>query len=296
MKIRRLQNSDGDVLEQFLCKHAETSMFIRSNMNRVGLEYRDRDFHGDYFGAFDDAGRAVGVLAHYWNGNIMMQAQETTILLELAQTFQSHVNRPIAGVLGDEAQAAIIMDELSLTDEVCSINVADGLYSLELADLCMPTHRDFDKVSMVTAGEVDRGTIVRWIKDFEIEALGKVDSDELTTHVENRTNHIMTGEDHWILLRDSEPVSLSGFNARLPDMVQIAPVWTPPEHRNRGYARTLVAMTLQKAKQCGVKKSILFTDNPAAAKAYEAVGFQQIGLFRLALLNNPVDFRKRSVS
>ena len=106
----------------------------------------------------------------------------------------------------------------------------------------------------------------------------------------------MTGEDHWILLRDSEPVSLSGFNARLPDMVQIGPVWTPPEHRNRGYARTLVAMTLQKAKQCGVKKSILFTDNPAAAKAYEAVGFQQIGLFRLALLNNPVDFRKRSVS
>lgn len=51
-------------------------------------------------------------------------------------------------------------------------------------------------------------------------------------------------------------------------------------------------LTLQKAKQEGIKQAILFTNNPAAIKAYEAIGFRKIGLYCLALLKNSVYLQK----
>jgi RimJ/RimL family protein N-acetyltransferase len=38
----------------------------------------------------------------------------------------------------------------------------------------------------------------------------------------------------------------------------------------------------------GTKQAILFTDNPAAIKAYLAIGFKKIGNYRLALLEKPI--------
>lgn len=54
----------------------------------------------------------------------------------------------------------------------------------------------------------------------------------------------------------NRPVCLSAFNARLSDMVQIGPVWTPPKYRNRGFARLLLTYTLQHEKLKGTKQAI----------------------------------------
>jgi predicted GNAT family acetyltransferase len=83
-------------------------------------------------------------------------------------------------------------------------------------------------------------------------------------------------------------VALTGFNARITDMVQVGPVWTPPEYRNQGFARQLLFFTLAQEKSKGIKQAILFTDHPAAIKVYLAVGFEKIGNYRLALLAKPV--------
>ncbi|MCP3673000.1 MAG: GNAT family N-acetyltransferase, partial [Gammaproteobacteria bacterium] len=127
--------------------------------------------------------------------------------------------------------------------------------------------------------------LIHWLKAYNIEGLGKEDNEALGQHVEEGMEK---ATDRWALLIDDKPVSLSGFNAKLPEIVQVGPVWTPPKYRNRGYARALVAMTLQKARQEGARKAILFTDTPAAIKAYEAIGFEKIGAYRLALLKQPL--------
>ena len=85
-------------------------------------------------------------------------------------------------------------------------------------------------------------------------------------------------------------MSLVGFNSRLKDMLQVGPVWTPKEYRNKGFARKLITSALLKEKSNGIKKAVLFTDNPAAKKAYEAIGFKKIGIYRLALLKDPITF------
>ncbi len=84
---------------------------------------------------------------------------------------------------------------------------------------------------------------------------------------------------------DGATVAMSGFNASLPDVVQIGGVFTPPELRSQGYGRAVVAGSLVLAREQGVGRSVLFTphDNVAAQRAYEALGYVAIGDYGLVV-------------
>jgi predicted GNAT family acetyltransferase len=288
MSIRQLVPGDEDLLELFLSSHAETSMFLRSNLRVSGLLFEEKAYHGDYFGSFNAAGEIDGVIAHYWNGNVMVQAPTDSILSDLVELFHDTATRPIVGVQGATDQSVAVTSGLGLADAGYATNQEEGLYALELDDLRQPDDTGWLNYVMVSASEVDGTTLTRWLKAYQIEALGYDDTEELDKIVKSRVERTMDSSDNRILLVDDQPVCLCGINARLPDVVQIGPVWTPPEHRNRGYARTLVAWSLRQEQSQGVNNSILFTDNPAAAKAYEAIGFRLIGSYRMALLRTPV--------
>ena len=62
-------------------------------------------------------------------------------------------------------------------------------------------------------------------------------------------------------------------------------MFTPPERRRRGYARSAVAASLAWCRARGVQRALLFTDdaNLAAITAYRALGFERIGDFGLTL-------------
>jgi predicted GNAT family acetyltransferase len=88
-----------------------------------------------------------------------------------------------------------------------------------------------------------------------------------------------------VLCQGNDAVSTCCFNARLPDMVQLGNVWTPPELRGRGFARAAVAGALLLARRHDVAEAILFTGdgNHAAQRAYAALGFQRIGDYAILL-------------
>jgi uncharacterized protein len=78
-------------------------------------------------------------------------------------------------------------------------------------------------------------------------------------------------------------VSLCTRTARADESVQIGGVWTPPELRNRGYGRAVVAGALHESARDGVTRAVLFTDNPAARRSYERLGFRQIGEYGITI-------------
>lgn len=285
MTIRKLKNIDAQALEKFLSNYAETSMFLRSNASAVGLEYQEGDFYGDYWGSFSDAGNINSVLAHYWNGNIMMQSEDDVVLSNLLRVFKINMSRPVKGVLGPIDQSKAVIESLNIPDQDFAIKKSEGLYTINLDNLIVPSIAE-DKYSMIDAKQLDRIILEKWFRAYEIEALGSEDNDALDDQVKQSVDRTIQGSDRWVLIVNDNPVSLSGFNARLPDIVQIGPVWTPPEHRGKGYARALVALSLRQAMKEGAQKSVLFTDNPAAIKAYEAIGFKKTGSYLLALLKN----------
>ena len=90
--------------------------------------------------------------------------------------------------------------------------------------------------------------------------------------------------DHWLLEDAGQLAAYTAFNARLPDIVQVGGVWTPPPLRGRGYARRAVAGSLLEARSGGTGRAILFTSSSQAARAYQALGFERTGEYGLLIV------------
>ena len=289
MKIRALKESDAERLDQFLTQRTETSMFIRSNLRRTGILFQDSPYYGDYWGAFNDKSEFTGVLAHYWNGNIMSQTDTLQILDSLLDVFKTNTVREVKGLVGAQTEVDQLIHNLALKEQNFSLNSKEGLFSVQLDQLIEPDYRGLE---LIDAKKLDEGLLFDWLKAYDIEALGSEDNAKTDKDVTERVERTLSEPDMWALYYQGTPVSLSGFNARLPDIVQIGPVWTPVQHRNRGYARSIVALTLEQARREGVEKAILFTDSPSAIRAYESVGFSRIGDFGITLLKEPLRFNR----
>jgi len=77
---------------------------------------------------------------------------------------------------------------------------------------------------------------------------------------------------------DGQPVAMSGAGGQTPHGVRIGPVYTPPEHRRRGYASALVAAISQAQLDAGRTFCFLYTDlaNPTSNHIYQAIGYESV--------------------
>ena len=288
MIIARLNNSHKTELLAFLEPHAHSSMFLLSNIEQVGLEYTGEIYSGEYWSCRDETGAIQGIIAQFWNGNVMMQAPDNAALQALAEHFRKTVERPIIGFVGNNLQVQALVAALKLQTAKYTTNRSEGLYLLHLDELETPGKASDTAFQVKPAKDIETELLFDWFKAYELEAFGRSESEAHDAHITARVDLVKSGEVTWVLQKGGVPVALSGFNATLPKIVQVGPVWTPPEHRNNGYARILVAKTLEAARQTGTKHSVLFTDSPAAAKAYQAIGYKRMGDFRIAFLKEPL--------
>jgi uncharacterized protein len=77
---------------------------------------------------------------------------------------------------------------------------------------------------------------------------------------------------------DGVPVSLCGHGGRTPSGIRIGPVYTPREHRGRGYASMLTAQVSQRLLDTGRRFCFLYTDraNPTSNAIYERIGYRKV--------------------
>lgn len=75
---------------------------------------------------------------------------------------------------------------------------------------------------------------------------------------------------------DGTRVACAGFNDAAPEFARIAPVYTVPEGRGRGYATALVAAVAHELLARGKRKLFLTTDiaNPTSNAIYARIGFR----------------------
>ncbi len=76
---------------------------------------------------------------------------------------------------------------------------------------------------------------------------------------------------------DGEVVHLTGFNAASFGVARVGPVYTPRQHRGRGYASAGVAEASRRLLAAGARVC-LFTDqaNPTSNKIYVALGYEPV--------------------
>ncbi|GAA3439476.1 GNAT family N-acetyltransferase [Kutzneria kofuensis] len=79
---------------------------------------------------------------------------------------------------------------------------------------------------------------------------------------------------------EADGVPVSSAAAKVPNAgaSRIGPVYTPPEHRQRGYAAAVTAEAARWARQAGAKEVLLYTDlaNPTSNGVYLRIGFRPV--------------------
>lgn len=277
--IRALGAGDEPALEAFLVRHADFSMFLRSNCRAAGLVYEGKPLQAEYVAAFD-GNRIVAVAAHCWNDMLLVQAPVAVAAVSRAAIAQS--GRPVAGLSGPADQITAARTALGLDERPAPKSGREELFALYLADLVVPIPLAEGRWTCrhPRADELDR--LVDWRVDFSREALRLPDSPTLRVECERDIALIHGRGSDWVL-QDGGLVSYSAFNAQLPDIVQIGGVWTPPALRNRGYGRAVVAGSLLDARASGVRRAVLFAERGDAKRAYRGLGFRAVGDFGLVL-------------
>jgi ribosomal protein S18 acetylase RimI-like enzyme len=190
----------------------------------------------------------------------------------------------VLGIIGDAAQVAALRGAMGLADAPAALDAEEALLALDLDALRMP---DTAGLALAPLEAAPRDLLVRWSAGYARESLGR--SDDAGAEADVAAD--IAGGQHRVLLQDGRPVASTGFNARVPGIVQVGGVWTPPEHRGRGLARAAVALHLAEARAEGVERAILFSANPFALRAYRALGFRDAGTFTLLLFAEPQEVR-----
>ncbi len=290
--IRVLGRGDEQALEEFLYPRLESSMFLYGNMQQAGLHYRGRRLEGTYVAAFDDQ-QITGVVTHYWNGNLVLQApMHLESLLWIAKKVSA---RPVAGILGPDEQVLQAKEIYGIRDTNLRHDEAEGLYGLAIDDLIVPSILKSGTVRGRRAKRDDAEFLTEWLMAMNVETLNMDDDPKLHRLRRETTERVIDAGQAWILELGDRPVATSGFNAFVQGqdgvgVVQIGGVYTPPAYRSRGYARSIVAASLLAVKEESIGKAILFTaqSNIPAQKAYAAIGFQRLTTYRLTFLKNPI--------
>ena len=79
-------------------------------------------------------------------------------------------------------------------------------------------------------------------------------------------------------LRDGAPVSLAAARPPVAGVSRVGPVYTPPEHRGRGYASAVTAEVTRLALAAGAERVCLYTDlaNPTSNAIYARLGYRPV--------------------
>lgn len=285
MKIRTLEPGDEQRLEDFLRPHVDSSLILISNLRRAGLVDRGEPFEGTYLAA-EDGGRIAGVVAQYWQGNLVFQAPAH--LRELMAHLAASPKRPVRGLLGPAGQVAAALEQLELGDDRIQLDELEGLYSLPLADLAVPADLESGRLTGRRIEERDLDVVAGFRFGYHQEALGSEATAELRAQCAEEMAASLERGDTWVLEDGGEIVASTSFNAATREAVQVGGVWTPPALRGRGFGRSAVAASLLDVRREAVERAVLFTgdDNVSARKAYAALGFERIGDYRVVLLDD----------
>lgn len=284
--VKILQPGDEAALEVFLLPRIDSSLFLIGNMRTAGLADQGQRYEGTYAAAFE-SGRITGVVAHYWNGNLILQTPTHLEQVWPAAVQASH--RPIKGLIGPARQVEEVKTALAIEAAQIQLDETENLYSLNLAGLIEPLALQSGQVQSRRMEARDLDLVTHWRIAYSLEALGEKDTPELAQSCRAAIERSLAEGRTWLLEDQGRPVACSSFNAAIKEAVQVGGVWTPPELRGRRYSRCVVAASLLAARTEGVEKAILFTgeQNIPAQKAYLALGFRQVGDYRLILLSEP---------
>ncbi len=280
MSLRPAIPDDLPDVIAFLRDRLESSMFLLSNLADHGL----KGTHPNAMRLWVAGGPVSGVVGLTNGGMLLPQWQggDWPALRPLI------ARRPVAGLVGEAEQVAAARRELGLATAATRMANDEQGFALDLAALRLP---DCGGYHLRPPGPDDRALMVGWRRAALEETQGVAPEASLILAKRDVEGWIARGS-HRLLVHEGAAVAMTGFNATLPDAVQVGGVFTPPALRGRGHARRAVGLHLAEGHAAGASRALLFATNPAAIRAYTSLGFVPKGEIALVLFRTPTEVRK----
>ncbi len=280
MTWQQARQEDVPKIGRFLSEHIQTSMFPLANLRDFGL--RGRDPRAVNVWTLGDGPRAILAITN--EGMVLPQCPDCSDV-ELAEAIQLIRGRALFGLAAEATQARRFMHLAGWENRPATLNSDEPGFALDLNHVVLP---DTSGAALVPLGDLDSEIAEGWRQSYLTEAMD-FDADRARSQSKKDVAAYVQRDSHRALLVSGQPVGMTGFNARLPEAVQIGGVYTPPVLRGRGYAKLAVALHLLEARAAGVTRAVLFAASESAARAYIAIGFKPAGQYSLILFKDPKD-------
>ena len=240
-----------------------------------------------YAAAFGD-GNLTGVAAHYWNGNLVLQAPEHPA--QLAAAALRYSGRKLEGILGPWPQVRAARNALGAHGSPTRMDSEEILYALDLAALRVPAQLEDGHFVCRRATKEDFPRLLELSMQENREVFGDPDTPEQRRRTQEALERWHRESVLFVLEEHGDIVATSLFHGRVHGAVQVGGVYTVPQRRGEGCARCVVAGSLLLARSEGMTTASLFTgvDNRPAQRAYESIGFRRAGDYGIVLFKEPV--------
>ncbi len=272
--MKRAVEADLPAVRAFLSARVSRAMFPLSNLDRFGLD-GDHDYAPSMWIA-ERRGVVSGVLAVGRAGMVMpnLDGNDPAAAVGILR------GREIAGLIGPTEEVRPLLAILGLAGHPATLDRDEPHFELGLDELRVPDGEG----CLLPLEAAHSEEMIHWRTEYNVEAnglpRGKAEAEARTAY-----QNYVAADSHRVLMSGGAPLATSGFNAFLPDIVQIGGVYTPPRLRGRGHARRIVALHLAEARARGVTRATLFSGSDMASRAYRSIGFRQIGDWSLVIFD-----------
>jgi hypothetical protein len=200
---------------------------------------------------------------------VLSRSVNSLALSAIAQDLHSRQEQ-LPGAIGPVPEAkAFAQSWQALTGQSYREDIAQRIYQLEAVQPIPKASGNFRQ-----ATTDDRDLVIGWCKAFTEEAIDEAVDQQQTERLVDR--HL--SEETLYLWQDNVPVSMAACSGPTPNGIRINLVYTPPEHRKKGYASSCVAALSQTLLDAGRKYCFLFTDlaNSTSNHIYQTIGYQPV--------------------
>lgn len=220
----------------------------------------------------EDAGRVVGCLLRTPPHGVVLSRFDSLEAVDLVAEAVLDMHPGLPGAVGPHAVVARFASSWAeLTGVQARVGIRQRVHAASVVrELPHAPGR------VREAGPEDIPTVLDWLDGFAEEALGETPHREDVEATYRRREADPDGA--WLLWDDNGPVSLAAYGNPTPNGTRVGPVYTPPEHRGRGYATSLVADLTAERLAAGLAFCFLFTDlaNPASNAIYARIGYEPV--------------------
>jgi predicted GNAT family acetyltransferase len=215
----------------------------------------------------DVEGHIIGAAMHTPPHHLFVSRMPAAAAQSLAQAV-ADTGRDLPGVNGAvEATRPFAETWANRTGRTSSVITAMRMY--RLGQLTSPYGVAGEAIAAATPRDVE--LVAGWLAAFHAEAQPHAPTGDWGLLAERR---VRSGQIH--LWRDAGiVVSIAGVSAPALGVARVAPVYTPPAYRRRGYGAAVTAQATAVALRAGAEHVVLYTDlaNPTSNSIYQRIGY-----------------------